>query len=254
MKRHMALLLAAALGLTLAACGGEGMSKEEMLEAAEPCNFGAIRGAYGENKLNAEETYCGKLYQVTGYVQSIEAEYAVIGALDSPLGNSAPAVGDGKPTSVDVYLSEEELKQLSTNEVVNVVGELTSIDPSGYTMENACYVDNVITLTGEITNFVIDTGLNQHIMLVEEKVPEYGGGMSYREYEYQVASVTAFENMEEVTIDGVTAAEGDTVTITGTASFQNITYSNAGTIYFYTAHLTLDSITSITEAEAETPS
>ena len=44
MKRKLlSLLLAAALGLTLAACGGEGMSKEEMLEAAKPCNFGAIR-------------------------------------------------------------------------------------------------------------------------------------------------------------------------------------------------------------------
>ena len=81
MKRLIALLLAAGLVLSLAACGGGGdttsdesgdttggesnsMTKEEMLEVAVVADEVEIGNAIYENIVNAKQAYCGKVLEV----------------------------------------------------------------------------------------------------------------------------------------------------------------------------------------------
>ena len=85
MKRWMALLLAAVLCFSLAACsgdkGGEAkekdngpMTKEELSEAAEEKSFPDLDTT---NKAKLE-TYVGEVYKISGYINSIESDYLVL--------------------------------------------------------------------------------------------------------------------------------------------------------------------------------
>lgn len=247
MKLRNILLLAGAMTLTLTACGGGSMSKEEMQEASEgQMNLSAIKQAYAENPIHAEETYLGNIYDLTGIVTSIQADHVELNALYSPIENHAPS-GPSDFITVDVYLSEEERKELSTNEVIHVVGVLSTVGgESGYTMEEAYYVDNVIEFTGEIQNFVLSAGGSSHLMEIESSL-KTSAGLNYCLYTYPVGPATSFENIEEATIDGVTVKEGDTVTVQGTATYDRMTQTSAGTLYVYTLHFDLNQITSITK-------
>ena len=246
MKKWMTLTLAAALALALAACGGGGggtMTEEEMLEAAETPNFAAMADALSDNPLNAEETYLGKIYQFDGIVGDIQSDRAVIRVINTPFSLTNTLSG-GNLIDVDVTLPEEDIKALSRNETVNIVGELTHMD-GGYQMGAAYLVDNEIEITGQVENFVISG--SYHIMQIRVK-QESPKGYSYCLYEYVAEPVTAFENIEETTIDGVTVREGDTVTIRGTAAYTQTTKQTAAKFVEYTLHFDLNSISSVTVA------
>ena len=246
MKKRFSFLLAGVLALSLTACGGGGgMSKEEMLEASEgQMNLAAISKAKSDNPVNAEEKYVGKIYEITGIVDTIESDHVELLVVNSPIENHALS-GYSDLVHVDVPLSEEELKELSTKEVINVVGRLSAID-GGYQMDQAYYVDNTVTFTGEVTKFILDESMTNHLMWIDSELNTSAGFNNCR-YVYVVEPVTAFENLEEAEIGGVTVKEGDTVTVQGTAVYENMTKSSAGTLVVYTLNFDLNTIASVTK-------
>ena len=130
MKRWMALLLAAALCFSLAACsgdkGGEAkeeesgpMTKEELAEAAEEKSFPDLDTT---NKAKLE-TYVGEVYKISGYINSIESDYLVLQeeGLPKKEGQTIKAA----KFCIHVYLDTETLAGLSEWDQITVVGEVT---------------------------------------------------------------------------------------------------------------------------------
>ena len=139
------------------------MSKEDMI--AEASEFDPIQfdTACKENLLRATETYGEHIYQFTGYVESIETDYAVI----TCKGNF----------QFHAYLSKEELVELNACEAVTIVGQLDNeIKKEEFDVAGAAnlkftqYVVNVtpayimtkdVILTGKV-DAVADTTTNTH--------------------------------------------------------------------------------------------
>ena len=129
MKKLLALMLSAVLMVSLVACGSDGaatrddgesntsggsdsMTKEEMLEAAETTEEVEMNNALVENIVNAKQTYCGKVFEVTAPVYIIEENYIFVGQ-------------NGR--SLIVYLPEEDIINLQPSQWITVVG-LTNDD------------------------------------------------------------------------------------------------------------------------------
>lgn len=260
MKKLLALILAAALALSLVACGGDSgtgdtntpsggadSAKEEMLSNASACDFIDIQSAYNDNKVNAQDTYVGKVYTVTGYVSEIETEYVSIVPLDTPLDYLT-----GLPVSTIIaYLSTDDIKQLSKMEVINIVGEITSLENiEKIEMKNAYYIDNAVTILGNI-DFAIDTSTNQHVMIVETKsVPLSSSTLVDNKCTYSVCSVEETGginngNLEEAKIGDITLTEEDTVTIQCKMEYNRGTYSSANPFKIFHLNFTITEIESI---------
>lgn len=166
MKKILTLFLAAALALSLVACGGgnttpdtqgtqgtqqddtsappedTSMTKEEMLEVAEELTYGDYNAAISENKLRAEETYKGNIYRISATVSKIEAEYCIL-----LLGNY----------EIKAHLQKDDLINLNMNERINIVGSIDSIDPY-IEMNDVYYIDNIYETTFEILTFIQSNG------------------------------------------------------------------------------------------------
>ena len=180
MKKLLALILAAALALSLVACGGDsgagdnntpstgngdttstdtpsgGMTKDEMLENATLLNLSELETAFEENKVRAEETYLGNDFKVFCYTDKIESDYF--------------EYYTGKLTVIRVYMSKDKLKELNIKEGVNIVGKIDSLetesgkDAIGTPLEwkvinikNAYYLDKTIYGVFSVNKF----GLNK---------------------------------------------------------------------------------------------
>ena len=123
MKRLIALLLAAVLALSLVACGGEcSMTQEEMLEVAEEKEFTDFTAG---NKAYAESCI-GDVYKMTGYVLSVSSDYVTLSRqTDSYFGdNGANYIS---PIYLYVYLPTDKLANLTVNQEVSFVGEVTDV-------------------------------------------------------------------------------------------------------------------------------
>ncbi len=244
MKRIWALILAAALMPSLAACGSGAMSEEKMLENAEACDFAAIQAAYDDNSVNAEETYCGQVYRFAGYVEQIDETSAKVIPLNAPIG-----ISGAYDLAVDVTLPAEDIRELSTFEVVNLVGEISALDAGTVHMETAYYVDDHITFTGTVEGFALNSGFRQ--TTIDSDMEIIGDdGVTFR-YTYLGDSVDlgepgAFDTFEQETIQGVTLLEGDTVTITGKLTYEITTYMDlGGGIQAYTREFSLTDVESV---------
>lgn len=171
-------MLAAALALSLVACGGGGgtgdnntpsggngdttstdtpsgggedseteepvMTKEEMLQVAEEVSWTDIQNASVKNIASAKQQYCDKVIQLDGKIWSIEEDHIVIG-------------GTGDKYLVDVYLPLDEIITLENQQIITVVGKTTdeivnttenvaeySFDFSYYQMPNAYLVKDTV--------------------------------------------------------------------------------------------------------------
>ncbi len=129
MKKLLALILAAALALSLVACGGDSgagdtntpsggngdttstdtpsMTKEEILETAEDGDIYELNHLISENILNAKQSYCGKNLILKSTVDEIKEDCIVFNH------------GMG---SVIVYLPSEDIVNLKTNQTITIVG------------------------------------------------------------------------------------------------------------------------------------
>ncbi len=153
MKKLLALMLAAALALSLVACGGSGgtgdtntssgdttgtdtpsggMTKEEMLEQATECSAAEIAGETANNVARATQTYCGKILSIKGIIGEISADYIQI---DS---NSI--------VRFKVYLPVDDIANLENGQLVTIVGntgaEITE-EPLGPGIPQNIYVYEV---------------------------------------------------------------------------------------------------------------
>ena len=113
MKRLLALPLALFLALSLAACSEGGdpaadMTKEDMLAAAETVDAAALASETASDPAAAQETYCGKILEITAPISAIEEDYIRL------------SIGSG--VRLDLYLPAEELSALSDGQQVTVVG------------------------------------------------------------------------------------------------------------------------------------
>lgn len=138
MKKLLALILAAALALSLVACGGgsgagdnntpsggngdatstdtpsgggedntPSMTKEEMLEQAIECTAGEIAVETGNNIAKAKQTYCEKTLSIYGWIFEIGTDHITI---------------SGGDTNFEVYLPEEDIVNLESRQYVTIVG------------------------------------------------------------------------------------------------------------------------------------
>ena len=175
MKKLLALMLAAALALSLVACGGGGgagdnntpstpstssggnedttppetenvsdiPSKEELLQSATEITRNELYEArIFENVLKGDD-YLNNTYTYMDFVRSIETEYVIMSSV----------VNDN--IIFKVYLDREELKTLNVGEKVTVVGIVDSIEKQDdltaiVTMKTARFVTNRSTVTGTI--------------------------------------------------------------------------------------------------------
>ena len=137
MKRLTAFSLAAALVLSLTACGGgenasgdAAMTVDEMLEAAEEIDLSEIMVQTNANSVKAAELYLGNIYQVTGIIDSISS--------DSDRGNYCTLEstdpyyqfgGDGWVGGFfEVFLPDADFMDITTGQTITVVGEIARTD------------------------------------------------------------------------------------------------------------------------------
>lgn len=137
MKRLTAFSLAAALVLSLTACGGgenasgdAAMTADEMLEAAEEIDLSEIMVQANANSVKAAELYLGNIYQVTGIIDSISS--------DSDRGNYCTLEstdpyyqfgGDGWVGGFfEAFLPDADLMDITTGQTITVVGEIARTD------------------------------------------------------------------------------------------------------------------------------
>lgn len=137
MKRLTAFSLAAALVLSLTACGGgenasgdAAMTADEMLEAAEEIDLSEIMVQANANSVKAAELYLGNIYQVTGIIDSISS--------DSDRGNYCTLEstdpyyqfgGDGWVGGFfEVFLPDADFMDITTGQTITVVGEIARTD------------------------------------------------------------------------------------------------------------------------------
>ena len=149
MKKLLTVLLAAAMALSLAACGGESATAEDLQAQAEEVNLYDMNNAVMENLAAANETYAGKTVQVSGFIREIAADHCVF------------AVSPHVQFSLHVYLDQETLAGLRKDTKVTVVGTLGEVvDASSglifdYYMDltPAAFVSDQSTLTSEVIRF-----------------------------------------------------------------------------------------------------
>ena len=137
MKRLTAFSLAAALVLSLTACGGgenasgdAAMTADEMLEAAEEIDLSEVMVQANANSVKAAELYLGNIYQVTGIIDSISS--------DSDRGNYCTLEstdpyyqfgGDGWVGGFfEVFLPDADFMDITTGQTITVVGEIARTD------------------------------------------------------------------------------------------------------------------------------
>ena len=231
MKKLLALVLAAALVFSLAACGDSGAedtetpstgngdttqsetpsdgredAKEEMLANAPLLNILEMKQAFNENKIRAEETYLGNSFKIFGIVREIESEYCDIYF----------------PTSwftLRVYMDKEELKELNTGEGINIVGTLESFEKGKdstwdeppendiININPAYYIDNIVYGVFGVETFLTDD--NEKSCIAESVLMLGGPEGGYRIFLDQEA-VSTLNEQDFILVGGTAYVEGYT--------------------------------------------
>ena len=134
MKKLLALMLAAALTLSLVACGGGGtgdnntsggMTKEEMLRESVAITFEDLPGSGNMAKAKQE---IGKIYRICQTVSNIEEDYCELcPVISGGVVQGRDTYTIDEATVVRVYLPQETLAQLHFNDTIAIVGEISDV-------------------------------------------------------------------------------------------------------------------------------
>lgn len=151
MKKSLALLLVFVLVFSLVSCtDGEkpngGMSKNEMLKITQKAPIDEIISLKSENLAEAESTYLGTVYSFTGHVSKIFEDHIEL-------------IPYGYFDSITAYMSEKDIDSISENEIINIVGEISSIaTDESQIAELSCsyYVDSDVKVSGWIRSIEED--------------------------------------------------------------------------------------------------
>lgn len=145
-KIFLSLLLTSIVCISLCACGKK-ISREELLEKAEiieniqeiqewkkidtdaNCNGWSVRALQElkyKNEAKFNETYIGNIYIISGLACDIKDNYCMIGYGGySDLAKGITINNDGH---IKVYLSSDELVDLSWGDEITVVGQFEKTD------------------------------------------------------------------------------------------------------------------------------
>lgn len=212
MKKALSLILALVLCLSLCACGEKDTtSNEDVLKKAVAIDLNAIGMAFENNKVNAQDTYYNKYYTIVGSVSKIESDEVIINPISAVFGQKFSAA-----SRCNVKLPIDEIKKLSTSDVIKVCGKLTDFT-NGYdhyvlTLDEAFYVDNIIETTAKVNGINNYFGGKKSIVL--KQTVQNGAFLGSVFYEIVIAKSGA-ENSEEAEYQGVIYRTGDNVTFTG---------------------------------------
>jgi uncharacterized protein YdeI (BOF family) len=190
MKKAIAILLAAVLALSLAACGGDNgntptttqgttpttttsentttstsqeetstettpiitdMSKDDMLAIADEVNLTDIETDLSDNRARAEATYIGNTYIASGFVLEIESDYCEIISSYNYI-----------TFRLRAYIPKDDLIEISPDNKITIVGTIDKFDVEQSTvngtthdneyveMQNAYYVGDIHEITGNV--------------------------------------------------------------------------------------------------------
>jgi predicted small lipoprotein YifL len=119
------------------------LTKEEMLAVAELVDLGMIYNDMDENKIKAKKTYTGNIFEIPGFVYSIENDYCI---LKDRLFNVV----------LYVYLPEDDLLTITKNERITVVGvidfEINKHDIEMPVMRDVYLVSRIQEISGTVTS------------------------------------------------------------------------------------------------------
>ena len=224
MKRALSIVFALTLCLSLCACGSQkSPSKESFLDAATSCDFTTLYNDQVENPARAK-SYCGQIYKVTGYIESISEDSVTVVPIDTPFSGLMRAV------NIRVYFSNEDMLQLSKFAAINFVGKVEEIagDYSNVliTMKEAFYIDDTIVLSGTVEDFVynVDHGCTQMQIRTYEK--QRGDSRANLWATYYVRELSKLESHEKITVKGATLMPGRSVKLTAKLSFDGLKYTD----------------------------
>ncbi len=215
MKKLLALMLAAALALSLTACGGDTFSespsevpsapptKEEMLQTAEHTTMESLNGAIFDNVVRAEDDYVGKAFIIPGFVDDITEDGCVL------------CDNESFRYFITAKLPTDELKTLDSGDLVSVVGLVSEFEegesaatafgsyPEYYvTLDNAYLVDGITEFSGTV--------------MYEIGATSATGDPLYRTYiKMPITTETPQKIILQNTLD-FDISRGDEITITGT--------------------------------------
>lgn len=220
MKKTLSLILALVLCLSLCACGGGKTS--DVAKNASNADFYKIYDV-AKNALNADfhkiykdcqnnitaakDKYVGNTYKFAGIVKGIDEDSVSIAPIKFPTGFSTWY-------QVEVFMSKDDIKKVSTNQIVNVAGEISDIsNNANVQMKNGVLIDDVIEFEGEVTNFILNESYTKHLMVIEAKnaAQDYTGMYKKITYHCEVCAADEFENIDEANINGVIFTKGNRV-------------------------------------------
>ena len=235
MKKALSLILALILCLSLCACLNKqpsevhtssednipstettvpqetALSHKDIMKEASAINLDVIGRAFDTNKVNAKDAYYNKYYTIVGTVRQLESDEVIILPITAVFGSKFSTV-----SQCHAKLSVDEIKKLSSNQVVKICGKLTDFD-KGYnhydlTLDEAFYVDNMIEVTAEISD--VNNYFDGKKSIVLKETVQNGSSVGSIFYEITVAESGA-ENSEEAEFMGTMYYIGDIVNFSG---------------------------------------
>ena len=158
MKKTISLLLALVLCLSLCACGGNSNTpvkptKDELLSVAVPLVQDEADKIF-DNAAYAK-TLVSNTYTFTGKVFEIDTDYVDIALRDIPDENGKLMGYDYWNLSFHLYLPIEELANVSNNDIISFVGQISDVKTKKTTDPNYGYeISGTIVIMDNV--YIID--------------------------------------------------------------------------------------------------
>lgn len=152
MKKLLTLMLAAALTLSLAACGSgdKAKSKEELLEEAVELDWQTIAMEIAKNQVAAKKDYEGTICILSGYIDGIYNEdYIELNWYSEVNGVNALFPADWG-TSNEMFhaksalrmdLDDDDAAKVHEGDYVTVIGKLENVMVNGTELKNAYLIE-----------------------------------------------------------------------------------------------------------------
>lgn len=141
-------VIAVALMLSMTACGGSKMTKDEMLKDAVELEWKTVALEVSKNQVAAEQKYQGTICKMTGYIGRIyDADYI---ELEWYSDDDPPVFEEGWGDETEMFLAksalrmdleDEDAAKVLKGDAVTVVGRLDSIMVNGTHLNNAFLVE-----------------------------------------------------------------------------------------------------------------
>ena len=229
-KKIIAIVLLLAMTFSLTACGGGKTTKDNLLSVAEEVDISILMKEAKENIARAEQNYVGKAVVLSGYVSHINSDNCMLKERSR------------NDILVQVYLPKEELAELEKGIHISIVGEITDISNTYITVENAYLNETVFESSGILTvkttwmEYYDASGRLQHTGSLSEWTHYFTDdkGNAFK----LLAADVEIKNGELVIL-GQTYKNGDTMTVTGTQFYEQVS-SNKHQYYMFVDSIELN--------------